>query len=349
MKATWGEETRFFFEMTPDRVMNAVEHSGLVCTGRCQTLNSFENRVYEVEVEVSDEELSRDPLSKKKVAKFYRPGRWSEKQILEEHEFIYDLLEREVPAIAPERFSDGRTLHVDQQTGIFYTVFPKVGGRAPDELSDEQLIRLGRLLARLHGVGSSKEARERMVLNPETYGLANLDFLIKGGFIPLELEKRYATAVERICSKVIPWFEAEPQIRLHGDCHLGNLLWNAQGPFFLDFDDMIRGPAVQDIWLLLPGRPGSDPEGSRQLSVLLSGYDEMREFNRQSLRLIEPLRALRMIHFSAWIARRWEDPAFPYAFPQFGTHRYWQEQLQDLEEQQRLIEQSERPAYPDFQ
>jgi Ser/Thr protein kinase RdoA (MazF antagonist) len=193
---------------------------------------------------------------------------------------------------------------------------------------------VGRLLGRIHTVGASKKASHRIKLDPATYGYLNLNFLIQGRWIPIEFESKYRSAVEKICEISEPWFKETDFQRIHGDCHFGNLIWNHSGAFFLDFDDMVQGPQVQDIWLLAPGR---DEEGLQQRSELLHGYQEMRKFDSVSLRLIEPLRALRFVHYSAWIARRWDDPAFPQAFPQFGTHQYWNEEVEDLEEQLRLI------------
>lgn len=338
----WGEEqTRFFFELTPDRVLEAVESAGFQCTGRCVSLNSFENRVYDVELETDDGRPPATPSENHRVVKFYRPGRWNYEQLQEEHQFILDLKDAEVPAIAPMEFPEGGTLR-QTAAGIWYAVFPKVGGRAPSDLQGElgtdRLRWLGRLLGRIHAVGAQREAEHRVRLSPSTYGRANLEYLLQGNWIPLEFQARYQSAVEQICLKVDPWFESTSRHRIHGDCHLGNLLWNDQGPFFLDFDDMVIGPAVQDLWLLLPGRPFGDSSPETQtcrslLETLLEGYEEMRSFDRLSLRLIEPLRALRFVHYSAWIARRWEDPAFPRAFPHFGTHRYWSDSTDDLEEQ----------------
>ncbi|OFY99423.1 MAG: stress response serine/threonine protein kinase YihE [Bdellovibrionales bacterium GWC1_52_8] len=326
----------YFFELTPERVLEAVETAGLLCTGRCMALNSFENRVYDVELE-------GEPPTRT-VAKFYRPGRWTEAQIREEHEFLFDLQAEEVPVIAPVSFlASGQgndsgtaglsTLH-RTPTGIWFSLFPKVGGRAPEELSDDQLLRIGRLLARIHNVGARKDAPHRVKIGPESYGISNLEFLLGNNFLPLDFSGRYDKAVREICGLTRNLMENVTFQRIHGDCHLGNLLWNQNGPFFLDFDDMVRGPAVQDLWLLVPGR---DPEALRQRNVLLEGYTEMRVFDPATLRLIEPLRALRFVHYAAWIARRWQDPAFPRAFPHFGTHRYWQDETEDLEEQLRLI------------
>ncbi|MEK6577754.1 MAG: serine/threonine protein kinase [Bdellovibrionota bacterium] len=336
-----GGQSKFFFGLTPDRVLEAVESAGLRCTGRCFTLNSFENRVYDVELEPesadSDGSTQAPAASKKnfRIVKFYRPGRWTREQILEEHEFLLDLQNTEIPAVAPLFFSTGETLREVPGQGIWYTLFPKVGGRAPDELSDEQLERIGRLLARIHNVGAVKKATHRVRIDPDTYGLRNLEFLLQGNFLPLEFKDRYEKAVKRICEITAPWFAEASYQRIHGDCHLGNLLWSPAGPFFLDFDDMVIGPPVQDVWLIVPGR---DSESIQQREVLISAYEQMRAFDRKSLRLIEPLRVLRIVHFSAWIARRWEDPAFPGAFPNFGSDRYWRDETVGLEDQLRVLE-----------
>ena len=331
----WGDaQTKFFFELTPDRVLVSAEALGLKCTGFCMALNSFENRVYEVEVEWDQDGTPESPSATRRVVKFYRPGRWTEEQILEEHQFLLDLVADEIPAIAPAKFADGTTLRRTEQ-GIWFAVFPKMGGRSPDELSLEQLARLGRLLARIHNTGARGTASHRVRISPQSYGIDNLKFLIDAGWIPLDFRGRYQRAVERISELTQPWFQAAPVQRIHGDCHLGNLLWNDRGPFFLDFDDMLQGPPVQDMWLLTPSR---NQEGRLALEALLDGYAEMRQFDRTSLRLIEPLRALRFVHYTAWIARRWEDPAFPRAFPHFNTHRYWNDETEDLEKQLALIE-----------
>jgi Ser/Thr protein kinase RdoA (MazF antagonist) len=352
--SAWGDEsTRFFFELTPDRVLEAVERAGLQCTGRCMALGSFENRVYDVELESESAARSRV------VAKFYRPGRWSREQILEEHRFLADLAEAEIPAVAPLAFppaveasaaagpgtagpgtagpgtAGDPTLRKIEPAGIWYSLFPKVGGRAPDELSDEQLTRIGRLLARVHNAGAVREAPNRVRLDVATYGRSNLKFLLDGRFLPGECEERYRETAEKIFTILEPELAKTPVQRIHGDCHFGNLLWSQQGPFFLDFDDMVRGPVVQDVWLLVPGR---DEEAIRQREVLLEGYGELRGFDRAQLGLIEGLRALRFIHYSAWVARRWQDPAFPLAFPEFGKPTYWQKELRDLEDQLTLLE-----------
>ncbi|NDC38563.1 MAG: serine/threonine protein kinase [Proteobacteria bacterium] len=294
----------------------------------------MENRVYEVEIETADE-APADPASRFRIVKFYRPGRWSQEQILEEHQFLSDLAAQEVPACAPLSFTDGSTLKLAPEINIWYAVFPKVRGRAPEELSDEQLAWMGRLLARLHLVGAQRPAPNRLCLTPEQYGLKNLEFLERSKTLPMESASAYSTAVKEICRLSEPLFRGIATQRIHGDCHQGNILWGASGPFFVDFDDMVTGPCVQDLWLIVPGR---DTEAKIQMDILLEGYEQMRSFDRRELRLIEPLRALRYIHFSAWIARRWQDPYFQRTFTQFGTNAYWEGQLADLREQLELIQ-----------
>ncbi len=336
MEAKAETQEGYFFNLTPDAVLEAVEISGLRSTGRCTALNSFENRVYEVELDIDffSEEKAEKRTQSRIIAKFYRPKRWTFEQIQEEHEFILDLCQDEIPVIAPLSFPDGGTLRCMPGCGIWYALFPKVGGRAPDELTDDQLRRVGRLLGRIHQVGASKSSPHRMRLDPSTYGYFNLKFLLEKKVIPLDFQYRYQSVVEKICEVIEPWFQEVPFQRIHGDCHLGNLLWNDQGPFFLDFDDMVVGPPVQDLWLLVPGR---DLQSEHQREVLIQGYQEFKELDRRSLRLIEPLRALRYVNYSAWIARRWADPAFPLAFPHYGSYQYWSTELEDLESQLKWI------------
>jgi Ser/Thr protein kinase RdoA (MazF antagonist) len=335
VSGAWGDsKTQFFFQITPDRVLEAVESGGLQTTGRCMALNSFENRVYDVELDLEDG--PKTSPGNRRIVKFYRPGRWTREQILEEHQFLADLRASEIPAIAPLPFEDGSTLKVTPNGEIFYALFPKVGGRSPDELTDDQLQRIGMLLARIHNVGAQKEAPHRVELNASTYGIQNLEYLLSK-WIPLDFKAQYEKLVRDLCAKTEELFRALPLKaihRVHGDCHFGNLLWNQEGPFFLDFDDMVRAPAVQDVWLLTPGR---DQDAQRQREVLLEGYEQMRKFDRSSLRLIEPLRALRFVHYTAWIARRWEDPAFPLAFPEFNSHSYWADETKDLADQWELV------------
>jgi Ser/Thr protein kinase RdoA (MazF antagonist) len=333
----WGEkETEFFFSLTPERILDAVEASGLRCTGRCFQLNSMENRVYEVELELDDDVEVKSPSERFRIVKFYRPGRWSKEQILEEHQFLLDLEDSEIRISAPERFSDGETLHQLDDLHIWYAVFPKVGGRSPDELSMEQAQVLGRLIARLHNIGAARPAEHRVVLDTDSYGRENLEYLLANNAIPLDFERRFREAMESIIQLSEPWFQAAEYQKIHGDAHLGNLLVHPEkGMLWVDFDDCVRGPCVQDLWLVTPGR---DEWSHRQREWLLDGYTQMRDFDRSTLRLIEPLRALRMLHFHAWIHKRWQDPAFPRTFPHFGSMAYWQDALITMEEQMRLVQ-----------
>lgn len=335
--SAWGEkDTQFFYQLTPDRVLDAVEAStGLRCTGRNFALNSMENRVYELEIEL--DEKPANPSDRFVIAKFYRPGRWSREQILEEHSFLLELAEAEIPVIAPMKFIDGETLHTLEEFNIMYAVFPKCGGRCPDEIEGEHLQRVGRLLARIHRVGQARPAPSRIRLNTETYGISSLKFLTDARLLPPEIESSYRTTVEDICKISAPFFSEITPHRLHGDCHMGNLLFGRDGFFFVDFDDMVMGPAIQDFWLLIVGR---DEAAMHRLNLMLDAYEEFCTFDRSSLKLIEPLRALRFVHFSAWIGKRWQDPAFPKAFPDYGSARYWQEQLHDLQQQLALIKNS---------
>jgi Ser/Thr protein kinase RdoA (MazF antagonist) len=317
----WGEqETQFFYHLNPDIILHAVEELGLNTTGRCLALNSMENRVYEIEIE-------DDNHGQFIVAKFYRPGRWTKQQILDEHEFLFDLIEAEIPALAPLKFN-GESLFKLKDHELYYSLTPKKGGRIPQEFNDEQLEIMGRLIARMHNVGASKKSDTRIKISPETYGKQNLNFLLENKYIPSHLEASYKAAVDEICELSAPLFQKASSHRIHGDCHWGNIIWREEeGPFLVDFDDMLVGPAVQDVWLVIPG---DDQQAKIDRSIFLEAYEELREFNYSELKLIEPLRALRFIHFSAWIAKRWEDPAFQNAFVHFASPHYWDEQLNDL-------------------
>lgn len=325
-------QTQHFFNLGPETILRAVERLGVRCTGRCLALNSMENRVFEVEIELQEEE--RSVYDRFRIAKFYRPGRWSREQILEEHTFLFDLVEHELPVVAPFRNEAGESLFEIEEFGIYYSVFPKVGGRMPQELNSEEMERLGRLLARIHNVGAGRDAPNRLRLDATTYGSDNLDFLLSKGIVPKEVQPLYEQAVKSLVQIAGPWFEGISYHRVHGDLHMGNILMTRQGPFIVDLDDMVRGPAVQDLWLVIPSR---DEYGLRLLDSFLEGYEQMRLFDPSTLRLIEPLRALRYIHFTAWIARRWEDPSFKAAFPHYGSMGYWKEQIADLQDQLELI------------
>ncbi len=323
-----SQSTQFFFELTPERVLDAVELLGVRCTGRVMALNSMENRVYEVELDM-DPPQGGSRWDTFRIVKFYRPGRWTKEQIEEEHAFLIDCKEAEIPVVTPLSFPDGTTLSEVPGTGISYAVFPKVGGRILDEMSDAQLRQIGRLIGRMHAVGRRTRFQHRMKLTVDTYGFSNLSYLREHKLIPSSVESHYMNLAERIFRLTREWLETVATQRIHGDCHIGNLLWDGQGCSIVDFDDALEGPCVQDIWLLTPGR---DDQAERYRELLLEGYEMMNAFDRRSLRLIEPLRALRMVHFTTWIARRFEDPAFKRTFVDYGSERYWREQLIALQE-----------------
>jgi Ser/Thr protein kinase RdoA (MazF antagonist) len=307
-----------FNRLTPEQVLDAVEAGGRRCTGRFIILNSYENRVYQLELD--DESMV--------IGKFYRPGRWSRDAILAEHEFLTELAAEEIPVSCPIPLEDERTL--GQVEGIHYALFRRVGGRAPEEPRDDQLTILGRHVARIHNVGAQHAAPARPRLSPQTYGSDNLTWLLEHESIPPEARDQVAATIQALVERIAPLFGAVPTHRIHADCHLGNLLWSPAGPTFLDFDDFLEGPAVQDLWLLAPS---ADADGKRQRFLLAEAYAEMRDFQVEWLRLVEPLRALRYIRYATWIAQRWADPSFQRTFPYFGTLQYWQRELQDLREQ----------------
>lgn len=322
----WGNNpTQFFFELHPDLVLDTVESLGFRTTGRVLTMNSMENRVYEVEIESK----SDNPSEHFKIIKFYRPGRWSKKQIQEEHDFLLDLTEAEVPVIAPLTFED-QSLFTLKEIELHYTLFNKQGGRAPDEFTTEEIQQIGRLLARLHNTGSMAVAPHRLRLTPEVYLSSNLEFLLGNKIVPTHLEKIYKNVLEQIEILTKGRFANIHFQRIHGDCHLGNILKRGDVFHLIDFDDMVTGPCVQDMWLLLPGR---DEYSDNLRRNLLEAYSDMRDFNYEELRLVEVLRTLRMINYSAWIAKRFEDPAFKNAFPFFESPSYWETQINDLREQ----------------
>jgi Ser/Thr protein kinase RdoA (MazF antagonist) len=310
--------------LTPDCVLDALDSVSVRGDGRMLALGSYENRVYQV---FRDDE---PPV----VAKFYRPARWTEAQILEEHAFVAELVASEIPAVAPIGIA-GRTLH--EFAGFRFAVFPRRGGRAPELEQRATLAHLGRYIARLHTVGARRGFMHRPALTIESFGDDSRDFLLGHGFIPEDLRPAWTSVVDQALLGVRRAYETyrASAIRLHGDCHGGNVLWTDDGPHFVDFDDARSGPAVQDLWMLLSGeRAAMDA----QLAVVLESYETLRDFDRRELALIEPLRTLRLIHYSAWLARRWHDPAFPAAFPWFNTQRYWQDRILELREQIALME-----------
>ncbi len=313
-----------FSHLLPEKIFEAAELLGGRATGRFLALNAMENRVYDVEMEDNSHV----------IAKFYRPGRWSRASIEAEHEYLRLAVEAEIPVVAPLKDGQGQTLF--EKEGILFTLFPKKPGRLEPELNPEQLTRLGRYLARLHQVGAQIGKVPRISLTPKTYGLDSLQYLREEALLAPGLAGRYDYLVKSIVEKVTPLFTSRfPMVLVHGDCHAGNILWNGDEPFFIDFDDMLFAPALQDCWMLIGG---DDEYALKNQEILLQAYEEIRPFDRTSLILMEPLRALRIIYFSAWIARRREDGAFKLAFPHFGTEKYWQEQIEILSHQFERIE-----------
>jgi len=304
-----------FEHIFPEVIFDAVETLGGRCTGRFLTLNAMENRVYAIEMEDGSQ----------RVIKFYRPGRWSREVIQVEHDFLRSLEENEIPVVRPMANAQGHTLF--ETNNVYFAVFPKRPGRLEPELRPEQLKRLGRFLARLHNVGSSYRQTPRVRLSPTTYGRESMRFIVDEKLLPDALRPRYEGLVNQICDHIEPFFNNVEYVLLHGDCHSGNILWSGDEPYFIDFDDMVYAPPVQDCWMLTGA---DDSYGMEMRNQLLDAYEEIRPFDHATLKLIEPLRALRMIYFAAWIGRRREDGAFKMAFPAFGTERYWQEQIEGL-------------------
>ena len=320
-----ADPTLAFAELQPDDILESLEHVGFHCDGRFLALNSYENRVYQIGIEDD----------KPVVAKFYRPERWSDDAILEEHSFTAELAAQEIPVVAPLEIK-GKTLH---HFGPFrLSVSPCHGGRAPDLDNAELSKQLGRLVARIHLQGETREFKHRPVIDIESYGDDSADFLLDEGFIPDELVDNYEGIVEHLLSNVSACYERAGNIRnirLHADFHPGNVLVNRDQLHIVDLDDARSGPPVQDLWMFLSG---GRHEQQSQLMNLLEGYEEFRQFDARELNLIEALRSLRMLHYAAWLARRWEDPAFKIAFPWFNTGRYWDEHILSLREQTALME-----------
>ena len=309
-----------FAALTPDFLLTAVEEQGFPCDGRLAALNSYENRVYQIGIE------DGEPL----IAKFYRPARWSDEQIAEEHDFCRELAELELPVVTPLADAAGATLRRYQ--GFRFALFPRRGGRAPDLDQPDTLVTLGRTLGRIHAAGAVRPFRHRERLDSHARGHASLA-LIAEGFIPESLHAAYVSVAGALLEQVDAAFSASGAvqwIRTHGDCHPGNLLWREDAPNFVDFDDAVMAPAVQDLWMLLSG---DRAQAELQLGELISGYEEFHDFDPRELRLIEPLRALRIVHYAAWLARRADDPAFIRAFSWFNTERHWGEHILALREQ----------------
>ncbi|MFM2396813.1 MAG: hypothetical protein RLZZ144_63 [Pseudomonadota bacterium] len=316
-----------FSTLTPDCVLNALESIGLRPDGRLLALNSYENRVYQIGMD------DGAPL----VAKFYRPARWTNEAILEEHAFVQELVEREIPVV-PALSIEDKSLH--EFAGFRFAVFAKHGGRAPELENRDTLEWMGRFLGRIHAVGALQNYQQRPSINLDTFGLAPRDYLLANDFIPADLLPAYRSVIDQALNGVRACYARAGELkllRLHGDCHAGNVLWTDDGPHFVDFDDSRMGPAIQDLWMLLSGER---EDRVRQLADVLAGYEDFCDFDPRELNLIEALRTLRLIHYAAWLAQRWDDPAFKQAFPWFNTQRYWQDRILELREQIALMEET---------
>jgi len=321
-----------YANLSPDTVLDALDNIGLRTDGRLLALNSYENRVFQVGQE------DAAPV----VVKFYRPERWTDAAILEEHAYTLDLASREIPVVPPLILADQASLHRHQ--GFRFAVYPRHGGRMPEFDSGETLEWMGRFIGRIHAVGVLQPYVHRPTLDIASFGEEPREFLLQGHWLPADLLPAWESVIDQALDAVHACFQRAGQVqhlRLHGDCHAGNVLWTDAGPHFVDFDDSRMGPAMQDLWMLLSGDRASM---TRQLADVLAGYEDFCEFDPRELYLLEALRTLRLIHYSAWIARRWHDPAFPAAFPWFNTQHYWQDRILELREQIALME--EEPLWP---
>ncbi len=309
-----------FDSLDPGAVFSAAESIGIEPSGRLFALNSYENRVYQL----GDEEGALW------VLKFYRPARWSDAQIAEEHEFTFELAAAELPVAAPLR-RDGVSLFEHRR--LRFAAFPYLAGRAPELDDRDTLTLLGRTLARMHGIGARARFRHRPALNLDRFGVRAREQVIASGFLPDALREQYARVSEQVIGRVRQSFDAFgplPALRIHGDCHAGNILWRPTGPLFVDLDDCMSGPRIQDLWMFLAGDAASQQS---TWAALMEGYELFGELDFAELTLVESLRSLRILHHSAWIAHRWHDPAFPRAFPWFADARFWERHIADLLEQ----------------
>lgn len=311
--------------LTPETMLDAVDACGYRCDGRMIALSSYENRVYQFWLEDGSQI----------VAKFYRPERWTDEAIEEEQRFAAELAVREIPVVAPLNIR-GRTLM--RHGGFRYALYPKAPGRPPEFDDDETLTWLGRFVARIHAVGALEPFHHRPRLDVATYGRGAVDFILKGGFVPADIAEAYRSVAEDVLDRIgerIDMVGPARRIRLHGDCHAGNILWTDAGPHFVDLDDACTGPAVQDIWMWLSGDRAAM---EAQLGAIVEGYRQFHAFDVTELGLVEVLRTLRLMNYAAWLARRWSDPAFPANFPFFNTQRYWQDHILALREQAAALE-----------
>jgi len=331
----WGAQTQHFHLLNPENVMDATESFGQRLSGRTMALNSLENRVYDVEL-ASSVDFGPGFSKTNVIVKFYRPGRWSQEQIQEEHSFLSTLTEFEVPVVAPIEFS-GKTLHQHTETNLWFALFPKVQGRLKDEFNKEETEQAGRLIGRIHNIGSMSKFTHRLDFSPLTFVEGARRELVALNPVEHLSFRHYLALLEQLYQILTPSFAHLETQRLHGDFHRGNIVWTSAGPMAVDFDDCLSGPVEQDLWLLFPGQ---DPEGLEQRDRFLSTYREMTRKDHLRMDLTEHFRSMRMAHFNAWIAKRWDDHSFQRVFPQFTSASYWDQQLIDLRIQIGLIQNS---------
>lgn len=331
----WGKETKHFHDLTPEYVFGALIGFGPRLTGRIMALNSLENRVYDIEL-ASAIDTQKGFSPNNIIVKFYRPNRWSKDQIQEEHNFLNTLAEFEVPVAAPIEFN-GQTIHLHQETQLYFAIFPKVLGRLKDEFNKEELEQAGRLIGRIHNIGSMSSFKYRPQINPENFVLSSKNTLSEIQFLDSNAFKNYILLLEQVYPLLAPKFNNLQIQRLHGDFHRGNIVWTSAGPVAVDFDDCLTGPVEQDLWLL---NPGTDEYSRSDREYFLTAYKDMTRKDHLQLNLTEVFRTMRMIHFNAWIAKRWDDHSFKKIFPQFISSNYWEEQLIDLRMQLSLIQES---------
>ena len=316
-----------FQALNPDTVLTLVEENlGVHCTNLCRPMASYINRVYELEEE------DRTGI----VVKFYRPGRWSTAALQDEHDFLLELKEQEVPVIAPLTLKNGETL--GRHANMHFAVFPKCGGRSYDEFTDEQWLELGRLLGRIHTVGAVRAPKDRITMVPDKSTADQVDFILRTGLIPPDLAEKYRKVTSCLINEISPLFNKTGLIRIHGDCHFANLIYRPGESFYVvDFDDMAFGPPVQDFWMLLPDFM---EDSTVEIELFLEGYEMFRDFDRRTLKLIEPLRAMRFIHYTSWCAHQVIEDGISHVVPDFGTRHYWEQELKDLADQLNRIKEA---------
>lgn len=315
-----------YAELSPVTVLEAVESLGYETDARIFPLNSYENRVYQVG-------LAEGPSI---IVKFYRPGRWTNEQILEEHRYTQELVDLEIPVVPPISFADGGTLQ--EFNNFRFSVFEQFLGRPPELDNLDNLLVMGRFVGRIHAVGALHSFEHRIELTVERFAVRSREFLLENDFLSRDMRPAYETLSQDLVDKIQQRFAAHGEVkklRIHGDCHPGNVLWKDDTPNFVDFDDTMTGPAIQDLWMMLSGDRN---QRQAQLLELAEGYNEFHDFRASELELVESMRTLRLMNYAAWLARRWEDPAFPMSFPWFNTERYWAEHIQELREQLYLLD-----------